>query len=189
LTDLTEKTLHSREIYAGRVIRVRVDTVSLPDGNQSTREVVEHAGAVAVIALDDEDNIVMVQQYRKPLDMVLTEIPAGTMAKDEDPLLCAQRELEEETGYLASQWEKIVTYYSAPGFTDEKLHIFMARGLSQGVTHPDPDEFIEVKFVPLAEAFQAVYAGGIIDGKSIIAIQYMAAQRGADQTSHREARK
>src|SRR5665647_443854 len=140
--DLTEKTLTTREIYSGRVIKVRVDTVSLPDGKQSIREVVEHAGAVAVVALDEDNNIIMVRQYRKPLDRVLTEIPAGTMEKDENPLLCAQRELEEETGFIAARWEKILSYYSAPGFTDEYLHVYLATGLSLGKTNPDPDEFI-----------------------------------------------
>lgn len=177
MTDLTEKTLSTREIYSGRVIKVRVDTVSLPDGNQSIREVVEHAGAVAVLALDDEDNVVMAHQYRKPLDRTLTEIPAGSLYEGEDPLLCAQRELEEETGYRASQWEKILSYYSAPGFTNELLHIYLARGLSMGQTNPDPDEFIEIKLVPLEEAYRMIFAGEIIDGKSIIAIQHAMAQR------------
>jgi ADP-ribose pyrophosphatase len=175
--DLTEKTLATREIYSGRVIKVRVDTVSLPDGNQSFREVVEHAGAVAVVALDDENNIVLVRQYRKPLDRVLIEIPAGTMEKDEDPLLCAQRELEEETGYLAAHWQKILSYYSAPGFTDEHLHIYLATGLSQGKTNPDPDEFMELVHVPLPEAYGLIFSGQIADGKSIIGIQYVMGNR------------
>jgi len=175
--DLTEKTLATREIYSGRVIKVRVDTVSLPDGNQSFREVVEHAGAVAVVALDDENNIVLVRQYRKPLDRVLIEIPAGTMEKDEAPLLCAQRELEEETGYLAAHWQKILSYYSAPGFTDEHLHIYLATGLSQGKTNPDPDEFMELVHVPLPEAYGLIFSGQIADGKSIIGIQYVMGNR------------
>jgi len=175
--DLTEKTLATREIYSGRVIKVRVDTVSLPDGNQSFREVVEHAGAVAVVALDDENNIVLVRQYRKPLDRVLIEIPAGTMEKDEDPLLCAQRELEEETGYLAAHWQRILSYYSAPGFTDEHLHIYLATGLSQGKTNPDPDEFMELVHIPLPEAYGLIFSGQIADGKSIIGIQYVMGNR------------
>lgn len=175
--DLTEKTLSSREIYSGRIIKVRVDTVSLPDGNQSFREVVEHAGAVAVVALDDDNNLVMVRQYRKPLDRVLLEIPAGTMEKDEDPLLCAQRELEEETGYLASRWKKVLSYYSAPGFTDEHLHIYLAQELSLGQTNPDPDEFMEMVRVPLEEAYRLIFTGQIADGKSIIGIQFAIGNR------------
>ena len=100
---------------------MRVDTVRLPDGAESTREVVEHAGAVGVVAVDNDNNIIMVRQYRKPVEGVLLEIPAGTMEKGEDPLLCAQRELKEETGFTAEHWKKILSYYSAPGFTDEYL--------------------------------------------------------------------
>ncbi|MEQ8237049.1 MAG: NUDIX hydrolase [Syntrophomonadaceae bacterium] len=175
--DLTEKTLSTREIYAGRVIKVRVDTVSLPDGNQSIREIVEHTGAVAVLAVDNDNNIVMAHQFRKPLDRVLTEIPAGSLYEGEDPLACAQRELEEETGFKARHWEKILSYYSAPGFTNEQLHIYLAGGLFPGQTNPDPDEFIETQLVPLEKAYRMIFSGDIVDGKSIIAIQYLASRR------------
>ncbi|MDD4802683.1 MAG: NUDIX hydrolase [Syntrophomonas sp.] len=170
--DFNEKTLQTQEIFSGRIIKVRVDTVSLPNGRQSTREVVEHAGAVAVVAVDDDHNIIMVRQYRKPVERVLLEIPAGTMEKDEEPLLCAQRELREETGFTAHFWEKILSYYSAPGFTDEYLHLYLARGLSKGATDPDQDEFVETVCLPLQEAGNMIYGGEIIDGKSIIGIQY-----------------
>jgi ADP-ribose pyrophosphatase len=170
--DLTEKTIDTREIFSGRIIKVRVDTVSLPDGQQSTREVVEHAGAVAVIALDNDNNIIMVRQYRKPVEMVLMEIPAGTMEKDEDPLLCAQRELREETGFSADRWERILSYYSAPGFTDEYLHLYLATGLTGGEIDLDEDEFVETVSIPLKEAWRMIFAGEIADGKSIIGIQY-----------------
>jgi len=170
--DLTEKTIETREIFSGRIIKVRVDTVSLPDGQQSTREVVEHAGAVAVVALDNDHNIIMVRQYRKPVEMVLMEIPAGTMEKDEDPLLCAQRELREETGFSADHWERILSYYSTPGFTDEYLHIYLATGLTGGEIDLDQDEFVETVPIPLKEAWRMILAGEIEDGKSIIGIQY-----------------
>lgn len=170
--DLTEKTLETREIFSGRIIKVRVDTVCLPDGQESTREVVEHAGAVAVVALDGDNNIIMVRQYRKPVEMVLTEIPAGTMEKDEDPLLCAKRELREETGFSADHWYKILSYYSAPGFTDECLHLYLATGLTDGEIDLDEDEFVETVHLPLKEAWRMIFAGKIVDGKSIIGIQY-----------------
>jgi ADP-ribose pyrophosphatase len=170
--DLTEKTLVTREIFSGRIIKVRVDTVSLPNGKQSTREVVEHAGAVAVVALDNDNNIIMVRQYRKPVEMVLMEIPAGTMEMDEDPLLCAQRELAEETGYSAKHWEKVLSYFSAPGFTDECLHLYLASGLTGGEIDLDDDEFVETVHLPLKEAWHMIFAGNIMDGKSIIGIQY-----------------
>jgi len=175
--DFTEKTLETREIFSGRIIKVRVDTVRLPDGHQSTREVVEHAGAVAVVALDNDNNIIMVRQYRKPVEMVLMEIPAGTMEKDEDPLLCAQRELREETGLSAGHWEKILTYYSAPGFTDEFLHLYLATDLTRGEIDLDEDEFVETIYLPLKEAYLSIFQGQIQDGKSIIGIQYAVARK------------
>lgn len=170
--DLTEKTLESREIYAGRIVRLRVDTVELPDGKHGKREVVEHSGAVAVVALDQEGNIILVKQYRKPIERILLEIPAGTLEAEEDPLDCARRELAEETGLSAAHWEKILTYYSTPGFTDERLHVFMARGLTEGPKNPDHDEFVETVRIPLADAYKQIFTGQIADGKSIIGIQY-----------------
>ena len=170
--DLTEKTLDSREIYSGRIIKVRIDTVSLPNGQQSTREVVEHAGAVAVVALDDDNNVILVRQYRKPVEQILMEIPAGTMGVAEDPLECAQRELREETGYNADHWEKILSYFSAPGFTNERLHLYLATGLRAGKTDTDDDEFVETVHIPLQEAYRLIFAGQIADGKSIIGLQY-----------------
>jgi len=170
--DLSEKTLESQEIFSGRIIKVRIDTVSLPGGGQSTREVVEHAGAVGVVAVDNDNNIIMVRQYRKPVEKVLLEIPAGTMEKDEDPLVCAQRELKEETGFTAKHWKKILSYYSAPGFTDEYLHLYLASGLTGGDIELDEDEFVETVHLPLPEAYQMIFEGKIADGKSIIGIQY-----------------
>ncbi len=174
--DMREKTLTTREIFSGKIVKLRVDTVSLPDGRQSTREVVEHAGAVAVVALDNDYNIILVRQYRKPVESLLIEIPAGTMEKHEEPLLCAQRELQEETGYSAQYWEKILSYYSAPGFTNEQLHLYLATGLSGGETNMDVDEFVETICMPLQEAYRLIMAGQIVDGKSIIGIQYAVAK-------------
>ncbi|MEN6350534.1 MAG: NUDIX hydrolase [Syntrophomonas sp.] len=170
--ELGEKTLSSRELFKGRIIKVREDRVLLPDGTESTREIVEHAGAVAIVAIDDEDNVWMVRQYRKPLEEVLLEIPAGTLEENEDPLLCAQRELAEETGLRAKNWQRILAYYSAPGFCNEKLHLFMASQLSEGESNLDHDEFLEPVRVPLREAYDLIFAGQIKDGKSIIGIQY-----------------
>ena len=169
--DLTEKTVETREIFSGRIIKVRVDTVCLPNGRQSTREVVEHAGAVAIVAIDHKNNIIMVNQYRKPVEKVLMEIPAGTMEMDEDPLLCAQRELKEETGLSAEHWEKVLAYYSTPGFTDEYIHIYLATGLTEGELDLDEDEFLETVRLPLEETGRMIIAGEIRDGKSIIGIQ------------------
>lgn len=170
--DFEEKTIKSQDIFSGRIVKLKVDTVILPDGRESTREIIEHAGAVAIIALDKEGQIIMVRQYRKPVEQVLLEIPAGTMEEGEEPLLCAQRELREETGYSAGSWQKILSYYSAPGFTDELLHLYLATDLSDGETQPDEDEFVETAVLPLEQAYQLIFDGQIVDGKSIIGIQY-----------------
>lgn len=167
-----EKTIASQLVFKGRIIEVRVDRVSLPNGQESTREIVMHGGAVAVVPLDEQGNIWMVRQYRKPIEKVMLEIPAGTLERGEDPLVCARRELQEETGMTAKQWEKVTSYYSAPGFCNEILHIFLATGLEHGVSHPDDDEFVETVRVPLGSAYEMIFCGDIADGKSIIGIQY-----------------
>lgn len=136
-----------------------------------------HAGAVAIIAIDDEDNLYLVRQYRKPLERTLIEVPAGTLEAGENPLDCARRELEEETGMKAAHWERLISYYSAPGFCNEILHIFLATGLHAGSTHPDQDEFVELVTMPLLQAYKAVAKGEIVDGKSIIAIQMVQLKR------------
>jgi len=168
-----EKTISSRRIYEGRIIKVRVDDVSLPDGNESKREIVEHSGAVAILVVDEEKNMWMVRQYRKAVEKVLLEIPAGTLEVNEDPLECGKRELNEETGLKAKEWTELVTYHCAPGFCNEKTWIYMASNLEpEGDLCPDQDEFLEVVKIPVAEAYQKIFSGEIIDGKSIIAIQY-----------------
>lgn len=173
-----EKTISSQQIFAGRIINVKVDTVRLPDGSTSTREIVGHAGAVAILPIDKEGSVWMVQQYRKPLEKVLLEIPAGTLEPGEKPQDCAVRELEEETGLSADSWESILSYYSAPGFCDEQLHLYLARDLKAGESHTDRDEFVEVVKISLEDAYKAIFTGEIIDGKSIIAIQYAYHQMG-----------
>lgn len=170
--DLTEKTLSSQQIYAGKIVKLRVDTVQLPDGHKGQREVVEHSGAVAIVALTNDNEIILVRQYRKPVEKILLEIPAGTLEANEEPLDCAQRELEEETGRKAEQWQKIMDYYSAPGFTNERLHIYVATGLTAGENNPDHDEFVETVTMSLDEAYQSIFDGKITDAKSIIGIQY-----------------
>lgn len=170
--DLEEKTLESTRVFNGRVINLRVDKVSLPNGGESTREIVEHRGAVAMVAINEKQEIVLVRQYRKPLEQVTLEIPAGTLEAGEDPLDCARRELREEVKMKAEKWEKILYYYSAPGFCTECLHLYLARELSAEEGRPDEDEFLETVVLPLEEAYQAIFQGRIIDGKSIIGIQY-----------------
>ncbi|NLB87923.1 MAG: NUDIX hydrolase [Syntrophomonadaceae bacterium] len=171
--DLTEKTISSQPIFSGRIIDVQVDTVLLPNGKQSTREIVKHAEAVAIVAVDDENYIYLVKQYRKPVEQVLLEVPAGILEPNEDITACAHRELAEETGLRAGQMEKIFSFYTAPGFTDEKIHIFLASSLSEGETNLDVDEFVETVRIPLIEAYKMIITGEIVDAKSIIGIQYL----------------
>jgi len=170
--DLREITKDSREIFNGRIIRVRVDKVELPDGREGTREIVDHNGAVAIIAMDEKGQLKMVRQYRKAAEKIMLEIPAGTLEKGEEPLACAHRELEEETGLRARRWEKILSYFSAPGFCNEELHLYLAQDLYPGESDPDEDEFLELVDVPIKEAYDMIFQGQINDGKSIIGIQY-----------------
>jgi ADP-ribose pyrophosphatase len=167
---LEEKTISTERVFEGKMIRLRVDTVALPNGSTTTREVIEHPGAVAVIALTEQGELLMVRQYRHATGEILLEIPAGKRDPGEDPLSCARRELEEETGCRARQWKTLFSYFSTPGFSDELLYIIMATGLEQGVAHADDEEFIEVVTVPVAEALRMVYQGEIRDAKSIIGI-------------------
>ncbi len=171
--ELIEKTLRSERVFEGRILSVRVDTVLLPDGKESTREIVEHNGAVAVLAVDDEGFVYLVRQYRKPVGETLLEIPAGKLEPGEDPLDCARRELLEETGLVAQQWQRVFRYYSTPGFTSEVVHVYIAKDVEQRTAKPESDEFVEVVKMRVEEAYEKVRDGTIRDGKSIIAIQHL----------------
>jgi ADP-ribose pyrophosphatase len=169
-TGLEEKTISTERIFEGRMIGLRVDTVALPNGSTATREVVEHPGAVAVIALTGRGDLLMVRQYRHPTGEILLEIPAGKRDQGEDPLTCARRELEEETGYRARQWKPLFSYFTTPGFSDELIYILMATDLERGDAHTDEEEFIEVVTVPVPEALRMVHRGEIRDAKTIIGV-------------------
>ncbi|REJ26977.1 MAG: ADP-ribose pyrophosphatase [Caldibacillus debilis] len=173
-----EKTLNRKTIFEGRVITVHLDEVSLPDGKTSTREIVEHPGAVAVIAFTDEGKMVMVRQYRKPLNRALVEIPAGKIDRGEQLEACARRELEEETGYVCAKLTHLVSFYTSPGFCDEILHIYLAEGLTKAEgRHLDEDEFLDLLEVTFEEAENLVKKGEIMDAKTIYAWQYWKALR------------
>jgi ADP-ribose pyrophosphatase len=166
-----EKTLTTTTHYRGRVIQLDVETVELPDGNHATRELVRHNGAVCVIALVD-DQLLVVEQYRKALGKSIIEIPAGKLdGKHEDPLAAAQRELREETGFTARTWTKLYSFYSAPGFCDELIHIYLADQLEAGEAQPDEDEFLHVSRMSYEEAVRAIQTEHIHDAKTIMAIQ------------------
>lgn len=168
--ELKEKTVSSDNIFEGKIIRVRVDRVKLPDGNLSNREIVEHPGAVAVVPLTDTGRVLMVCQYRKPVEKVLLEIPAGKLEKQEELEICARRELEEETGKKARNLKKLGSFYTSPGYSNEKMTLFLATGLMDGLRKPEKSEFINLVSVPLAEAISYVEKGKIEDAKTIIGL-------------------
>lgn len=171
-----EKTLKTARIYEGKIINVRVDTVELPDQKYSKREIVEHSGASAVVPITREGEVVLVKQFRKPVEAVLLEIPAGRLETKESAEKCALRELAEETGFQAGRLEPLISYYSSPGFSNEVIHLFLAQDLTEGSAQPDEDEYLEIIKVPLNEALKMIDSGAIQDSKTIIGL-LMAANR------------
>ena len=165
-----EKTVSSEEIFRGRIIKVKLDQVKMPDGSLAPRELVEHPGGVGVVAINDKDEVMLVQQYRKPIDKVLYEIPAGKLDPREVPLTCGKRELEEETGLTAKTFTYLGAIYGSPGFTDERTHIYLATGLTQGEEHPDPDEFLDVIKMPIQELLGKILANEISDAKTVVGV-------------------
>ena len=168
---LIEKTVESESIYDGRVLHVYCDTVSLPDGNQSKREYAKHKGAVAVVPLTDEGEVICVRQYRYAHRKVLLEIPAGKLDTfEEDFISATTRELREETGATCRKLQFIGDLISTPALIDEVIHMYLARGLEFGDTDPDEDEFLDVVKIPLEELVRMVMNGEIKDSKTQTAI-------------------
>ena len=169
--DLIETKINSENIYDGTLLHVKKDKVELPNGDISYREWIKHPGASAVIPVTDNNEIILVRQYRYPIQALTMEIPAGKLdVAGEDPLECAKRELEEETGYSAQEYQFLTKLATTVGFSDEFIYIYAARGLKAGQQHTDEDEFINVVTVPLAKAVEMVHSGEILDGKSVVAI-------------------
>ncbi|MDD6396993.1 MAG: NUDIX hydrolase [Selenomonadaceae bacterium] len=169
--DLIETKISSENIYDGTLLHVKKDKVELPNGDISYREWIKHPGASAVIPVTDNNEIILVRQYRYPIQSLTMEIPAGKLdVAGEDPLECAKRELEEETGYSAQEYQFLTKLATTVGFSDEFIYIYAARGLKAGQQHTDEDEFINVVTVPLAKAVEMVHSGEILDGKSVVAI-------------------
>ncbi|MFC4127645.1 NUDIX domain-containing protein [Nocardia rhizosphaerae] len=172
------QTVGSRVLYSGAILALRQDRVVMPDGRVADREIVEHHGAVAVLALDDDGNVVLIRQYRHPVGARLLELPAGLLDIDgEDPLTAAKRELAEETGLAAAEWSVLVDVALSPGFTDEALRVFFATGLTE-TDRPDPEHEeadLELVRMPVAEAVRAALAGEIVNATAVAGVLAYAA--------------
>ena len=168
---LNEIKKESKEIFDGVILHVFRDTVTLPNGNETGRELVRHVGAVAVVPVDDDGNVYIERQYRYPIDSVITEIPAGKLdSASEDRLEAAKRELKEETGITAAEWTDMGVYYPAAAYSDEKINIYLARKLSFGEQKLDDDEFLNIRSAPLEMLVEDVMSGKITDGKTQVGI-------------------
>jgi ADP-ribose pyrophosphatase len=173
--------LASRRAFAGRIVKVDVETIRAPDGSTLELEIIRHAGASAVVALTGQDRsdpgVLLLQQYRYAASGMLWEIPAGVLEPGETPVECARRELMEEAGARAEAFEHLTTIYTTPGFTDEQIHLFLATQVTVGEPRPAPDEFIEVREVRLSRALDMIRNREMQDAKSIVAILYAARYR------------
>ena len=170
-TLLTETQAETREIFNGTLLHVFKDTVTLPNGNQSTREFIKHNGAVCIVPVTDDGKVIMERQFRYPVNKVIWEIPAGKLDyAEENHLEAAKRELEEETGYVADRWTEIGTYVPAAAYSTECIWMYIAQGLRKGERHLDADEFLNVYEIPLDDLVKQVASGEIADGKTIAAI-------------------
>lgn len=182
-TDRLDNLLHDEEerfaeirqssklIYDGAIVHLYRDTVTLPDGKSAIREVIHHIGAVCVVPVTDNGEVILVRQFRYPLGKMVLEIPAGKLnSKDEDPESAVLRELEEETGYSCRELNFIGDIHTTVGFCDEVIHMYSAHGLTKGAAHPDDDEFIDTVKLPLKEAVEMILNGQLTDGKTQAAI-------------------
>ena len=168
--DYTEKTLRRVNTYQGIIVDVSVDMIELPNGEKSMREVVHHPGGVCVVAVDENEMVTMVRQFRYAYGDHLLELPAGKLEKGEEPLPAAIRELSEETGLEAANWTDLGPIFTSPGFSRETLYVYLATGLSQGEAHPDPNEFLDVEKMPLSRLVEMVDRGEIRDAKTVVGL-------------------
>ncbi len=165
-----EKTMKSEKLYEGKIINLRIDTVELPDKKYSKREIVEHPGGVAIVGITDENKILLVSQYRKAVDRVLLELPAGKIEVNEEPKETAIKELKEETGYSTEKLEYLLEFYTSPGFSTEKVYIFLAENMEKGEQELESGEYIDVESYKIEDLIEMIENGDIIDSKTIIGI-------------------
>ena len=165
-----EPTIGTRHIFTGRIIDVRVDTVRLPNGRESTREIVAHDPSVCIVPVDAADNVLMVRQYRKPADAFLLEVPAGGIESGEEPEVAARRELQEEIGHSSENLVPLTAFWLAPGWCTEYMYAFLATGLTPATLESDDDEFIDVIRVPLQRVPDEIANGAIQDAKSVASL-------------------
>lgn len=181
MRNLEEKTLTIEKAFKGKILDVDIHTVQLPDGSQSKREIINHRGAVAVLAITKNNEIILVEQYRKAVEMVTLEIPAGKLEAGEDPLKSAVRELEEETGYRVgdSDLEKIFDVHVAIGYSSELITVYLAEDLEDvGEQNLDEDEFVNCKKYTLQEAFELLNNNTITDSKTMMALMWLQNKKG-----------
>jgi len=174
-----ESQLASRELYTGKVFRLDRDTVRFPDGSDAEMDIIRHSGASAIVPFmsdpeGDDPQLLLLRQFRYAAGGYIYEVPAGRLDGDESPADCAVRELKEETGCTADVMAPLFTMFTTPGFTDEKIHVFMATGLSHGASAREADEFVDVVIVSLAEALELIRVGEIMDAKTALSILYVA---------------
>ncbi|MCU9810423.1 NUDIX hydrolase [Paraclostridium sp. AKS81] len=167
---IEEQTVSSDRIYTGKVISLKVDTVEVPKKGYQKREIIEHPGAVGIVAITDDNKVLLVRQFRKAIEKVLWEIPAGKLEQGESPKDCAIRELKEETGYSANNMKLIHKFYTSSGFSNQKIYVYLATDLEKGECCLDEDEFLELHEINLNDAYEMINKNDIEDAKTSIGL-------------------
>lgn len=168
--EFNEKILNKETIYVGKILNIQKQTVKLKSGKKTFREIVKHPGSVAIIPFIDNETVILIEQYRSAIEKTILEIPAGTIEFNEKPKDCAKRELLEETGYVSKNFKKILVGYTSPGYSDEKMHFYLATDLTYKGKNPEEDESIRIKKIKLNDIIQMIKIGEIKDLKTICSI-------------------